>query len=405
MHLPYIIFDIDSPNPLEKWNTQFVANGRKRHEGIWRRTQEPATAKNSGYSSAQDARWKLVHFYDEYDIVDHNGKKAIAISKPYLWWNTALPRDELRAFRDKTIDAMRRGGWVVEEGSGGSIHAIRGNLNADMRYMPRDEAELLSKRSVPDNYEVLDCELYGPTMQLTEEERVRPWHIFEGGIRKPLVRGNPTFTESVDDLKRFIPFQLELGCGPSIEAGIPPLAHLHKTYAISNPKTHHFLIGEEDDMPVRLFGDTENFYRDASLLYATAMQSEPNTLFYQSIKRLSKQGKILNPVFTNNYDGLISDIGMTEYYMRRFEDAHVFPDVTFNPNAKALVVVGSHADRRKLQEQARASGLQVIYVDPESYLDEETGTYYPYPIEAPQDADMIYKMSAERFAQEILHNL
>ncbi|MEO5949094.1 MAG: hypothetical protein ABIP74_01700, partial [Candidatus Saccharimonas sp.] len=334
-----------------------------------------------------------------------DGLQAIAISKPYLWENTALPADELRDFRNKTLDAMHDGGWNITKTKDGSVSASRGDLKANMRYMAREEAEYLLKHSIRDDYKVLDWELYGPDMHLTDDERVRPWHILEGGIRKPLERGSPSLTDDPDDLKKYIPFQLELGCGPSIEAGVPPLAHLHKTYAISNPKTHHFLIGEEDDLPVRLFGDTENFYRDASLLYATAMKSEPNTLFYQSVKDLFHEGKILDPVFTNNYDGLISDIGMTEYYMRRFEDAHVFPDVTFNPDAKALVVVGSHADRRKLQEQARASGLQVIYVDPESYLDEETGTNYPYPIEAPQDDDMIYRMTAERFGREILRKL
>ncbi|MEO5949805.1 MAG: hypothetical protein ABIP74_05355, partial [Candidatus Saccharimonas sp.] len=125
MELPYHILDIDNPNPLDKWNTQFVANGRKRHEGIWRRTQEPATAKNSGYQSPEDARWKLVHFYDEYDLVALDGLQAIAISKPYIWENTALPTDELRDFRDKTLDAMHDGGWNITETKDGDVSASR----------------------------------------------------------------------------------------------------------------------------------------------------------------------------------------------------------------------------------------------------------------------------------------
>lgn len=70
-----------------------------------------------------------------------------------------------------------------------------------------------------------------------------------------------------------------------------------------------------------------------------------------------------------------------------------------------MIVVGSHADRRKFQEKARAAGLKIIYVDPESYLEEETGLYYEYPIEAPQDEDILIRMSAEEFARKILSKM
>lgn len=405
MELPFSILAIDVPHAARKWQQQFVANGRKRHEGIWRRTQEPSTAENSGYKLETDARWKLVHFYDEYDLLDDDNGTRLVISKPYLWWNTALPSDELEQFYAKTISAMQRGGWDVQNGQDRSIIATRGDLSAHLKFVPIAEAEKLAQRKLPSNYSVLDCEIYGPNMPLSAEERARPWSILSTGIRQPLRRGTPTVTTDVNILQQYTPFQLELGCGPSIEAGVPPLAHLHRTYAISDPRTHRFLIGADDDLPVRFFEDTEAFYRDASLLYATAMVAQPTTAFYLSVKNLFERGIILDPVFTNNYDGLVSDIGMTEWYMRRFEDSHVLPDVSFHPDARALVVVGSHADRRKLQERARTSGLKVIYVDPESYVDEATGTQYPYPIEAPQDEDILYRMSAEQFAHDVLEHL
>lgn len=405
MDLPYVLFDVTSRDAANKWQRQFVTNGRQRHEGIWRRTQEPTTAQNSGYRSPDDARWKLVHFYDEYDLIDDHGKPALAIIKPYLWWNTALPSHEMTIYRDRTLQAMTNGGWHVIEKSDQSILATRHDMTAIMHYMSHHEAESLSQRSVPPSYQILDCEIFGPVMHLTNEERLRPWKILQSGIRKPLQRGNPTVATDSGLLQKFLPFQLELGCGPSIEAGIPPLAHLHKTYAISDPKTHHFLLGGEDDLPMRFFSDIEAFYDDASLLYATAMKAEPSTIFYRSLKRLFESGHILNPVFTNNYDGLVSDIGMSEHYMRRFEDVHNLPEITFHANAKALVVVGSHADRRKLQEKARNAGLQVIYVDPERYFDDQIGRYYDYPLEAPQDNDIIYRMTAEQFAETILTHL
>ncbi|MDN5274953.1 MAG: hypothetical protein JWP06_854 [Candidatus Saccharibacteria bacterium] len=404
MNLPFTIISGLPEDSNTKWQRQFVQNNRKKHEGVWRRTQELATSKNSHYETEIDGRWKLAHFFDEYDLVQTGDTYALVLQKPYLWWNTALPKQELRQYYDKTLEAMGRGGWTVADSDDGVIATLN-SMTAVVRFQAKEEAEKLAGRELPEGYEVLDIEVFGPEMHLTDDERMRPWVILGTGIRKSLERGAPELVTDSLDFSQYVPFHLELGCGPSIEAGVPPLAHLHKTYAISDPKTHEYLMGGADDLPVRFFGNTAKFYMDASLIYATSMKARPNTFFYESIKRLFEEGKIIDPVFTNNYDGLVSDIGMTEFYMRKFEDAHIFPDVDFDEHAKALVVVGSHADRRKLQEKARASGLKIIYVDPESYLEEETGLRYEYPVEAPQDEDILVRMSAEEFAQKILSKM
>lgn len=406
MKLPHPILN-DLGSEIEtKWQRQFVANGRAKHEGIWRRTQEPETKASSGYHDETDARWKLVHFFDEYDLVKVDGKLSLCLTKPYLWWNTCLPSNEMSDYYHKTLSAMDHGGWNINPQPDGSLTASLGDLTADLRFLSIDTAESLSHRSVPASYKILECEVYAPSLHLTEDERQRPWTILHTGIRKKLSKGSPIIASETEvDFKKFVPFHLELGCGPSIEAGVPPLSHLHKTYSISNPKTHQFLFGELDNLPVDVFADPASFYKDSTLIYASALKAIPSTHFYQTIKKLFSSDIILNPVYTNNYDGLISDIGMKEYYMRKFEDSHIFPDVEFDPRAKALVVIGSHADRRKLQEQARTSGLQVIYVDPETYYDDVTKQYYPYPVESPQDEDIVYRMTADEFAQKILKSL
>ena len=404
MKLPLTIISQLSDNSNTKWQRQFIQTNRKKHEGIWRRTQELATRKDSHYESEADGRWKLIHFFDEYDLIKENKGYKLVLQKLYLWWNTALPEQELQQYYDKTLEAMEQGGWTIAKTTDG-VTALLGNLTATVKFLSKEQGEGLARRSLPEGYRVLDIEVFGPEMHLTDDERMRPWVILETGIRQPLERGMPKLVTDKVELSQYVPFHLELGCGPSIEAGVPPLAHLHKTYAISNPKTHDYLLGEKDDLPARFFGDTAKFYMDASLVYATSMKAQPDTLFYTSIKRLFEKGKIINPVFTNNYDGLVSNIGMTEFYMRKFEDVHIFPDVRFDEHAKALVVVGSHADRRKLQEKARLADLQVIYVDPESYLEEETGLHYEYPIEAPQDEDILVRMTAEEFAQKVLSKM
>lgn len=407
MNLPFTIIDGLPHTSDVRWQQQFVQTDRVRHEGVWRRTQEPATQKNSGYSVAGDARWKLVHFLDEYNLLrDEGDDYRLVLEKPYIWLNTALPSNEMEAYYQKMLVAIRGGDWSISEQDNG-LRATRGDVVADIKWMPKSEAERLAERTLPDDYKILDVEIYGPIQHLTDEERGRPWNILRGGIRKPLERGNPRVVESHDtfDLSQYQPFHLELGCGPSIEAGVPPLSHLHKTYAISNPKTHDFLIGNDDYLLEKFFSDPDSFYMAASLIYSSALLAQPNTAFYLQAKRLYDAGHILPPVYTNNYDGLTAELGMTEHYLRKFDDSHLFPDVTFDPRAKALVVVGSHADRRKLQEKARASGLQVIYVDPEHYEDDtNNGTYY-YGIEAPQDSDLLFHMTAHVFAERFLAEL
>jgi hypothetical protein len=404
MMLPTTITS-DLPDSVQqKWQRQFVDTGRKRHEGIWRRTQEPDTKKYSGYTSKKDARWKLVHFYDEYDLGKTKAGYELVLQKPYLWLNTSLPQLEMQEYYQKVVDALHQGGWSITEDQQGLTARLH-NLCAVLKFVDNAEASKLADRPVLDDYRVIDVEIYGPDQHLTDEERERPWHILHGGIRKALKAGNPKIINGNPedfDLAQYRPFHLELGCGPSIEAGVPPLSYLHKIYAISNPKTHEFLIGSSDDLLVRLFSDPSRFYMDASLIYATALKAKPNTTFYQSIKRLYEKEQILGPIFTNNYDGLTADLGLPERYLRKFDDSHVFPDVEFQKNAKALVVVGSHADRRKLQEKARDRGLQVIYVDPQHYDDSVTGKAYRYAIEAPQDSDIILNMTAQEFASRYM---
>ncbi|MFE3631131.1 hypothetical protein [Streptomyces goshikiensis] len=55
--------------------------------------------------------------------------------------------------------------------------------------------------------------------------------------------------------------------------------------------------------------------------------------------------------------------GFEERFMRRYDQR--IPPVTFHPDAKALVVIGLHADRRWVAKQAREAGLKVFLVDPE----------------------------------------
>jgi hypothetical protein len=93
----------------------------------------------------------------------------------------------------------------------------------------------------------------------------------------------------------------------------------------------------------------------------------------------------VGPVMTNNFDGLAHRVGLTQHFLRRYDEN--VPDVEFSPDAKSLLVIGSYADRRRVQARARARGLHVVYLDPEGYWVD--GHFFDYPLEGPRDGDLV----------------
>ncbi|OCC10134.1 hypothetical protein A3Q37_03952 [Streptomyces sp. PTY087I2] len=63
MDIPYIVIDQLTPDQQQVWKTYFGDADRPRYieEGIWRRTQEKATAEQSGWTAADDARRRIIH--------------------------------------------------------------------------------------------------------------------------------------------------------------------------------------------------------------------------------------------------------------------------------------------------------------------------------------------------------
>jgi hypothetical protein len=168
---------------------------------------------------------------------------------------------------------------------------------------------------------------------------------------------------------KFAPYQIELGGGASIELGIPPLNHLHNVYQVTDTLTSQFAFGDNDHLIVDLLRDFESFYKNkASLAYKSSLLAEPNK-FYKLLQELYQNKMAVGDVITNNFDGLVSLIGLKERYVRKYEDSDIIPHIDFDKDAKSLIVIGSHADRRLVQEAARRQGLQIVYIDPERYTD------------------------------------
>lgn len=192
--------------------------------------------------------------------------------------------------------------------------------------------------------------------------------------------------------------QIELGCGPSLEAGIPPLSQLHHIYSAADYSTGKFLFGEDDTLLERVLSDIGAFYSSAAEPYKTCFLAEL-TEFYVLFGKMLKTGKALNPLINNNFDSLAKLVGFDELYIRRYETSTWIPDIQFDPRAKSLLVVGSHADRRLVRVHAREAGLQVIYVNPEGYY--KDGKFTSYPLEALDANDILIRMTAAEFAENL----
>lgn len=106
-------------------------------------------------------------------------------------------------------------------------------------------------------------------------------------------------------------------------------------------------------------------------------------------------GELLN----NNFDHICERIGIKERILRVYNIENYFPIINFDSKAKALICIGTHADRRGVQKQAREKGLKIIYIDPEGF--ETINGFEHYPIEGAKDEDLILKMSASDFANII----
>lgn len=254
-------------------------------------------------------------------------------------------------------------------------------------------------RRLPSDYRTVEFRLTTTDMSLDERVIDSPWRILSSGIRKQGTRvKKPTIINDAKQLKKYMPLQIELAGGASIDLGIPPLNHLHTTYNVTNPDDGSFVFND-DPFLSDLIANPTAFYQKAGTAYKTCILAEPNE-FYRLLKQLYATGQAVGDVITNNFDGMPSLVGLSEKYIRRYDEPKHYPVINFNDRAKALLVIGNHADRREVQKQARGKGLKVIYVDPEMYVD-YYGNPVPYPLENVQEGDWLLHKTAVEFAIEL----
>ena len=370
------------------WHRRFT-------ESIWRRHQHSSNAQQSGWNSPEDQRRRLIHFYDEYGL-DGN---SFVLRNSYLWINLTLPNQSIADYRALLVQNLRAGGWERTRSNAASEFWRRGALNATAKVYPLHPEDERRGVAFPSHYRNLEIAVWTEGYQYPATLHQRPWRWFyEVGLRKIVPRGNPQLIEP-EEVVQYFPAQVELGCGPSTEAGIPHLSTLHRIYSVS--KSDFSCVFEAaDDLVFQVFASPEEKYREMCDIYRACVVAEA-TPFYKALHELSRHGHLVGPVITNNFDCLCADVGLEEVSLRRYDTEPYFPmahrgeypSVSFDPGAQSLLVVGVHADRRLAQLRARERGLKIIYIDPERYLAPD-GNPIPYPVESPQDQDGLVRMTA-----------
>jgi hypothetical protein len=376
------------------WHRRFT-------ESIWRRHQHPSNAALSGWRQESDQKKRLIHFYDEYGL---EGRDFV-LRNMYLHLVVDLPADDVDGYWGAIARGLADGGWRCESRSGRAADADgtverwrRGDLCAVLRHAPAHPEDLAFGARPAEGHRALDVVVRNDGYRLPDAWDRRVFEVFHRvGLRKKLAREEPRQIPAAA-LAEFFPAQVELGCGPSIEAGIPHLSTLHRIYGVSRAD-YSFVFRAEDDSLLELFRDPPAKLREMTEIYRACLIAKP-TPFYRRLVDLWNRGFLVGPVITNNFDCQCADLGLPEISLRRYDWGPYYPRIDHDPRAKSLLVVGVHADRRLVQMRARERGLRVLFVDPEAYVAPD-GHAITYPVEAPQRDDLFARATADRAFAEL----
>jgi hypothetical protein len=381
---------------IKKWNN-FLKEKDKKYaevEGLWRRTQDLKNKKLSGYKSPKDKRRKILHYINQYSI---NKDKKLILKNMYLWISLAYPKEEIEKYMFQIEKGLKRGEWKKKN----KIYH-KGNLSFDVKRLSYYKEDKINNRKFPKDYQLLDITIKSKGMIISPKKKRNPWGVLKTGIRKKDKRTSFKILKDIQKIKEFFPAQIELGCGPSIECGIPPLHYLHDVYKISIKGGKFILNPKEDTILYEILSNPEKFFKKTTKMYSQLVIAKPNES-YIAIKKLFDKKLLVGEVLTNNFDKIPTTMGLKEKYLRKYEETHIIPKIKFHKSAKSLLVVGVHADRRKVQAAARKKGLKIIYIDPEGYF--EKGKWRKYLMESPQLGDLVINKEAKEVLPYLEKNL
>ncbi|MFC9084899.1 SIR2 family protein [Nocardiopsis dassonvillei] len=395
MLFPYPVIDPLTPDQVRTWNEHFSGidfeRPRSIEEGIWRRTQDAANAAQSGWSQDCDGRRRVVHYRYHYDLDHTHPMPRLVLSSLYLATSLRAPAREIDTYLMNVSDWLTQGRWRTTP-----TGWQRGDLQVTVTRHQQHPQDVRADRATPQGFASLDVVFSSEGYRVPRSVACLPWDVLARGPRMRQERGTPTYAPDLSGILDVLPFQVEIGCGTSIEAGIPPLHYLHEVYRVTQrtdnalTQSHPFTMRPDQDTLVQeMLLSPEDKADELVSMFAACFNARP-TAAHRSLKTLADAGYLVGPVINHNFDVLAARAGLAEQFVRRYDQK--YPDIEWGEGVRSLLVIGLHADRRAVQERARARGLPVFYVDTEGLS--ENGVFREYLVEGARAGDTIVRQDA-----------
>ena len=386
MKFPYKICKLTN-NEVNIFNKYFATKGEFVFEGIWFRSQEEVNKNVSGYIDNTTRNRRTIHYNHVFYVKDN----YLMVKSSYIYLSIRLNNNEYDKYLNDIINTLENNNYIKSN----NIY-IKDNLNIMInKYDKHPYDEII------DNYKTVDIVVKSDNLNNTDKLFNQVWNLQVKGIRERDTRGNPKYINDFNELKEYFPMAVELGCGPSIEAGVMPLYKLHEIYKVQRHSDGKFYFGTNDTLIKQIIEKDNVKFDEFYEIIAECIKAKPTNFHYNLKKMYDKKLFTMN-LFNNNFDRLCKRIGINENILRVYNIENYFPKVTFDKDIKALLCIGTHADRRFIQRQARNQGLKIIYVDPEGFNTDNE--FFKYEIEGAKDEDYILKMTASEFSQ-VLENI
>lgn len=386
MKFPYKICKLTN-NEVNIFNKYFATKGEFVFEGIWFRSQEEVNKNVSGYINNTTRNRRTIHYNHVFYVKDN----YLMVKSSYIYLSIRLNNNEYDKYLNYIINTLENNNYIKNN----NIY-IKDNLNIIInKYDKHPYDEII------DNYKTVDIIVKSDNLNNTDKLFNQVWNLQVKGIRERDTRGNPKYINDFNELKEYFPMAVELGCGPSIEAGVMPLYKLHEIYKVQRHSDGKFYFGTSDTLIKQIIEKDNVKFDEFYEVIAECIKAKPTNFHYNLKKMYDKKLFTMN-LFNNNFDRLCKRIDINENILRVYNIENYFPKVTFDKDIKALLCIGTHADRRFIQRQARNQGLKIIYVDPEGFNTDNE--FFKYEIEGAKDEDYILKMTASEFSQ-VLENI
>lgn len=383
MKFPYKICKLTN-NEVNIFNKYFATKGEFVFEGIWFRSQEEVNKNVSGYIDNTTRNRRTIHYNHVFYVKDN----YLMVKSSYIYLSIRLNNNEYDKYLNDIINTLENNNYIKNN----NIY-IKDNLNIMInKYDKHPYDEII------DNYKTVDIIVKSDNLNNTDKLFNQVWNLQVKGIREKDTRGNPKYINDFNELKEYFPMAVELGCGPSIEAGVIPLYKLHEIYKVQRHSDGKFYFGTSDTLIKQIIEKDNVKFDEFYEIIAECIKAKPTNFHYNLKKMYDKKLFTMN-LFNNNFDRLCKRIGINENILRVYNIENYFPKVIFDKDVKALICIGTHADRRFIQRQARNQGLKIIYVDPEGFNTDNE--FFKYEIEGAKDEDYILKMTASEFSQVI----